>query len=207
MQCWSDEEKIMISAVQHFSYCPRQCALIHMEQVFEENIFTIKGQIAHERVDEATTRTEKGVRVERALPLWSDKLGLIGKADVVEFHDNIPYPVEYKLGRQKKTSWHSDLQLCTQALCLEEMLEVEVPKGAIYHCTSHKRREVVFTESMKNQVISIILEIRKMLASETLPPPLNDWQCKDCSLKQACLPESAEISSKEKQAFKDLFVT
>jgi len=190
MKEWSDDERIMISAIQHYSFCPRQCALIHIEQIFEENIFTVKGSIAHSRVDNVESVVEVDIRVERALPLWSDRLGLTGKADVVEFHGDIPYPVEYKLGKVKKTSSHSDLQLCAQAICLEEMMKIEVPAGAIFHVSSHRRREVIFTDEMRNRVEEIVAEVRKLFKSAVLPTPLNDWHCRDCSLERACLPEA-----------------
>lgn len=189
----TDSRRIMVSAIQHYSFCPRQYALIHIEQVFDENVYTIRGELAHERVDESVSRTEGGVRVERALPLWSDRLNLVGKADVVEFHDNgkIPYPVEYKLGKIKKRNrYHSDLQLCAQAMCLEEMLGVRVPGGAIYHISSRKRREVEFTDEMRERVEEIVKKIRTLMDSGTIPPPVNDGRCRDCSLKNACLPEA-----------------
>src|SRR3989442_9766495 len=97
-----DIEPVMISALEHYSYCPRQCALIHIEQTFDENIYTLKGRLAHERVDTVISRTEDNLRIERGLPLWSRRLGLIGRADVVEFHGKIPYPVEYKLGKRRE---------------------------------------------------------------------------------------------------------
>src|SRR3989304_8755117 len=93
---WGEDDLVMISALEHYSYCPRQCALIHVEQTFDENLYTLRGRAAHERVDEPESDIQEGVRIERALPLWSKRMGLIGKADVVEFHDDIPYPVEYK---------------------------------------------------------------------------------------------------------------
>src|SRR5438876_12128675 len=102
-----DIELVMISALEHYSYCPRQCALINIEQTFDENIYTLKGHMAHERVDQAMMRNEDDMRVERGLPLWSQRLGLTGKADVVEFHDTVPYPVEYKLGKQRKWQYEA----------------------------------------------------------------------------------------------------
>src|SRR3970040_818180 len=92
------DDPIMISALEHWSYCPRQCALIHLEQTFDENLYTLRGRMLHERTDEPVGEFQDGVRVERALPLWSKRLGLVGKADVVEFHGETPYPVEYKHG-------------------------------------------------------------------------------------------------------------
>ena len=121
---------VPISAIEHSSYCPRQCALIQ-EQTFEENVYTVRGRLSHERVDSGDVETRPGVRVLRSLPLWSERLGLRGKADVVELRPSEPpFPVEYKVGRRHPP--HADLQLCAQALCLEEMLGVEIPDGAVY---------------------------------------------------------------------------
>ncbi|RJX22479.1 MAG: CRISPR-associated protein Cas4 [Desulforudis sp.] len=185
---WSDTELVAISAIQHYSYCPRQCALIHVEQTFEENLYTMRGRRVHERVDEPDTTIEGGVRVERALPLWSEKLGLIGKADVVEFHDEVPYPVEYKHGSKRPRS-HDDLQLCAQAICLEEMTGEPVPRGAVFHHSSRRRREVVFTDELRREVARITEAIRGMLQVHTLPPPANDERCRHCSLADSCMPQ------------------
>ena len=114
-------DPIMLSALQHWSYCPRQCALIHIEQAFDENVFTMRCNAAHGRVDEPEFETFEGVRTELALPVWSERLGLIGKCDVVEFHpDGRIYPVEYKHGKMREKI-HDDLQLAAQVMCLEEM--------------------------------------------------------------------------------------
>jgi CRISPR-associated exonuclease Cas4 len=189
-----DLEPILISALEHYSYCPRQCALIHLEQTFDENIYTVKGHMLHERVDEEASELRQDVRIERALPLWSKQLGLVGKADVVEFHGEIPYPVEYKVGPRRKWG-HDDLQLCAQALCLEEMLEQNVPRGAIYHHGSRRRREVVFDEVLRQRVVDAVTAIRQIFAIATLPPPVNDARCEHCSLKESCLPSVvAEIT-------------
>src|SRR2546421_3117248 len=144
-------EPVMISALEHYSYCPRQCALIHIEQVFDENIYTLKGHIAHERVDQAVTRNEEDMRIERALPLRSRRLGLVGRADVVEFHGNVPYPVEYKLGKRREWQYEA-IQLGAQALCLEEMSGLAVPQGAIYYCSSRIRREIFFDAHLRETV-------------------------------------------------------
>jgi len=178
---------IMISALEHWSYCPRQCALIHIEQTFDENLYTMRGQAVHKRVDEPESEIVDGVRVERAVPLWSKRLGLIGKADVVEFHSDTPYPVEYKHGPRREKE-HDDLQVCAQAMCLEEMTGKEVPRGAIYHHSSRRRREVVFTPELRRLVEEAITGIRLMLESGTLPPPVNDRRCERCSLQESCMP-------------------
>ena len=184
---WDETELVMISALEHYSYCPRQCALIHVEQTFDENLYTLRGRMLHERTDDPTGEVQDGVRVERALPLWSKRLGLIGKADVVEFHGETPYPVEYKHGPRRQWG-HDDLQLCAQGVCLEEMTGHEVPRGAIYHHGSRRRREVVFDEALHTHVAETVEAIRRMLAESHLPPPVNDARCHHCSLKESCLP-------------------
>lgn len=184
---WSEDDYVPLSALEHYSYCPRQCALIHVEQVFDENVFTLRGRAVHERVDEPGTEEVEGVRVERALPLWSRRYGLTGKADIVEFHDGVPYPVDYKHGA-KRTKAHDDLQLCGQALCLEEMLGVAVPAGAIYHFSSRRRREVIFTEALRGKTLRTAEQVRAMLKEKRLPPAPNDARCPNCSLIEACMP-------------------
>jgi CRISPR-associated exonuclease Cas4 len=185
---WSEDETVLISAIEHYSYCPRQCGLIHVERVFDENVFTLRGRRAHDRAHAATTLTEHGARVERALPVWSDRLGLYGVADAVEFQpDGTVYPVEYKLGARRK-SRHDALQLCAQALCLEEMLGVAVPLGAVYSHESRRRREVALDAALRQETEQMIEKIRAMLRSGALPPAVNDRRCPRCSLIDACLP-------------------
>jgi CRISPR-associated exonuclease Cas4 len=116
-----DNELLPLSALNHLLYCERRCALIHVEGVFVENVYTLEGSLAHEAADTPGYETSAGVRVVRALPLYSKQLGLVGKADIVEFRGETPYPVDYKRGKRKK--WvNDDVQLCAQALCLEEMM-------------------------------------------------------------------------------------
>lgn len=182
-----EQDRVMLSALEHYSYCPRQCGLIHIEQTFDENIYTVRGTLAHERVDSQMTRNEHANRVERALPLWSVRLGLVGRADVVEFHGATPYPVEYKVGKQREWE-HEAIQLCAQALCLEEMLGVAVPAGAVYYCASRTRREITFDAALRAQVEDIALATRAMLARATLPAAPNDQRCVRCSLLDSCLP-------------------
>jgi CRISPR-associated exonuclease Cas4 len=177
----------MISALEHWSYCPRQCALIHVEQVWDENLYTFRGRTAHEKVDLAAGELRDGVRVERALPLWSDRLGLVGKADVVEYRGATPYPVEYKHGPRRRHG-HDDLQLCAQALCLEEMTGQPVPRGAVYHHSSRRRREVAFDPALRAAVEEAVREVRRLLVQVRLPPPVNDARCDRCSLHDSCLP-------------------
>jgi len=196
MPAYEEDDWVPISALQHYSYCPRQCALIHTEQVFAENVHTLRGRAVHARVDEPTGNDESGVRVERALALYSERLGLVGKADVVEFRaDGAPYPVEYKHGR-KRTAEHDDLQLAAQAICLEEMTCKPVRLGAIYHHSSRRRREVEITDALRQQVADTTAAVRALLQSGVLPPPVNDKRCEQCSLREICQPEAVAASDK-----------
>lgn len=189
-----DSEPIPLSALQHWAYCPRQCALIHLEQAFEDNVFTLRGQAVHERADQPGVEVRAGLRIERALPVFSDRLGLIGKTDVVEFlPDGTPYPVEYKHGsRNKKASIAAcdDLQLAGQALCLEDMSGKPVAEGALFYATSKRRRVVAITPALRAAVETAAGEIRAMLDAGRTPPPVNDERCRACSLRDLCQPEA-----------------
>lgn len=183
----SSDDLIAISELEHWSYCPRQCGLIRVEQTFTDNVYTVRGQIAHERTHQEETRVEEGITVVRGMALWSYTLGLTGKADVVEFHGARPYPVEYKVG--KVSRWgHANIQLGAQAMCLEEMLEVPVPEGALFFRGSQRRTVVAIDRELRATVRSSIAGIRAMLAHASLPPALNDRRCPTCSLFDACLP-------------------
>lgn len=201
----TESAPIALSALQHWVYCPRQCGLIHLEQAFADNIHTARGQAVHHLVDTPGYEIKSGVRVERALPVWCDRLNLIGKADLVEFHPNgSVYPVEFKHGA-KRQKLHDDIQLAAQAMCLEEMLHRPVPKGAIFHATSHRRREVTITSELKKLVEQTTEAIRAMLVSGKLPPPVNDSRCKECSLKEICQPEALAGRLKQQQQRQRLF--
>ncbi|MEO7862776.1 MAG: CRISPR-associated protein Cas4 [Nitrospirales bacterium] len=198
------DDPIMISALEHWSYCPRQCALIHVEQTFDENLYTLRGRAVHKRVDEPMVEEQAGMRIERALPLWSKSFGLVGKGDVVEFHGETPYPVEYKHGPHREQE-HDDLQLCAQALCLEEMTGQSVPRGAIYHHSSRKRREVEFTAVLRARVVEVTGAIRAMLKATRLPPPVNDHRCTHCSLQESCMPSVIDEGRRASAVVRDLF--
>jgi len=198
------QDPIMISALNHYLYCPRRCGLVHVEQVWSENLYTMRGREVHENVDETSSHVLEGVRYERALPLWSKTLGLTGKADLVEFHGEIPYPVEYKSGRHKRFT-NDYTQLCAQAVCLEEMLGVTVEKGALYWHGSRERQEVIITAAMRRQLEEVVAVVREMIAEHRVPAPVNDKRCEDCSLREACLPHVAGNISKNKKAVKELF--
>ncbi len=196
----SEEDPIPLSALQHWAYCTRQCGLIHLEQAFDDNVHTLRGQAVHKRVDQPGVETAKGVRVEHALPLWHDGLGLIGKADVVEFDKaGRPYPVEYKHGSRHKAADIAacdDLQLAAQALCLEAMTGFAVPEGAIYYASSKRRRVVPMDETLRSQVKQVADAVRTMLRAQQLPPPLAGPQavqrCRGCSLRERCQPEAGQ---------------
>jgi len=183
-----DGERVIvpISALEHYSYCPRQCALIHVEQTFEENLFTVRGRLLHERVDAGKDTVSGDIRVARGVPLWSERLGLVGKADVVEFRSDGPYPIEYKSGR--RLGPHADFQLCAQALCLEEMLGVHVPRGALYYQTARRRHEVIFDQPLRRQTEEMVSAVHEMLREQRVPSAPNDARCPNCSLIDACLP-------------------
>lgn len=187
-------DPIPLSALQHWCYCPRQCALIHVEQVFEDNLFTQRGQALHKRVDDPGFEVRDGLRIERALPLFSDRLGLVGKADVVEFlPDGTPYPVEYKHGSRHKRADIAacdDVQLAAQALCLEEMFGKPVPEGALYYASSRRRRNVAVDAALRAKTMIAITGVRDLLASGITPPPLADEHCRACSLSDLCQPDA-----------------
>jgi len=188
MADWREDEIVMVSAIEHISYCARQCALIHVEKVFDENVFTLRGSMAHKRVDEPVGNVENGVTIERALPIWSERYGLQGRADVVEFRpDGSVFPVEYKIDT-RKTSKHDDLQLCAQAICLEEMLDCSVPCGAVYSGTARHRRDIEFTADLRERTLRAVESIRAMYIQGTLPEPVNDARCQNCSLAHVCMP-------------------
>lgn len=195
------DEYVMLSALQHFSFCPRQCALIHIEQAWQENLYTLRGLRVHETVNVPGDELVEDIRVERSLPLWSQKLGLKCIGDVVEFLTNgTPYPVEYKSGPRKVREADS-VQLCAQALCLEEMLNVAVPRGAIYYYASRRRREVELDEALRSHTINLIQQVRSMIATGTLPPPVADNRCQDCSLIETSMPQATHhfLSSTQPQ--------
>jgi CRISPR-associated exonuclease Cas4 len=169
--------------------------LIHLEQAFDDNLHTLRGQAVHATVDQPGMELRKGLRVARALPLWHDTLGLIGKADVVEFEpDGMPYPVEYKHGTRHKAAAIAacdDVQLAAQAMCLEQMTGHVVAEGALFYASSKRRRVVHISAHLREQVMAIAEAVRAMLTSGVLPPPTADTQrCKGCSLRERCQPEA-----------------
>jgi CRISPR-associated exonuclease Cas4 len=178
---------VPVAAIEHYAYCPRQCALMYIEHIYRDNVYTVRGSLLHERVDEPQDIIEEGIPIYRALPLFSDELALIGRADLVEMHEGVPYPVEYKSGRRHGIE--ADLQLCAQALCLEEMFEQPVVDGAIYYFGSRRRHSVAIDRVLRQQVLSLIPQVRQLLKQDRTPPPVNDRRCRKCSLARLCLPQ------------------
>jgi len=202
---FDEEDFFPISALQHLIFCPRQCALIHMDRVWEENNLTIEGKQLHDRVHQDEVESRPGVRIVRALWLRSLKYGISGIADVVEFHDgNAPYPVEYKRGRSKRDK-SDEVQLCAQAICLEEMMKTEVPKGSLYYWQPRRREEVMFSEKLRNFTLSIIQELREMLDSCQLPKAVASKKCVRCSLIEQCMPALSNGQKSADDYFSDFF--
>lgn len=194
-QAYAEDDLLPLSALQHLLFCERQCALIHIEQLWTENLFTAEGRILHDRVDSGEGLSRNGLRVETALPLRSLRLGLSGKADVVEFHRDDqggwrPYPVEYKRGRPKVANW-DQVQLCAQALCLEEMLHVRVPEGALFYGKPRRRQVVCFDDTLRGETEEAAARLHRLVRSGVIPPAHYEKKCDSCSLVQLCLPKVA----------------
>jgi CRISPR-associated exonuclease Cas4 len=199
---YSEDDLIPLSALQHLLFCERQCALIHIEQVWNENLFTAEGRIMHERVDEANRESRGDVRIEFGMPLRSLRLGLVGKADVVEFHlkqasqdvrspEWLPFPVEYKRGKPKKDNCDK-VQVCAQALCLEEMLGVEIPCGALFYGKTRRRKDVAFDHALRQETESAAMRLHRLIESGQTPGPVYTPKCKNCSFFNVCLPKTIE---------------
>lgn len=181
------EPVIQISALEHLAYCPRQCALIHVDGVWSDNAHTVRGTAGHSRVDSGEHRVERGRRVLRAIPLWSERYGLTGRADAVELDENGRFePVEYKMGVPHGDAAH--VQLCAQALCLEEMTGKPVTAGALWFSGPRRRIPVLIDDVLRNRTIDAIGEVRSMFAARRLPPAVDDERCPSCQLLGHCLP-------------------
>lgn len=189
-------EPLPLSALNHYLYCPRRAYLIHAEGVFVDNEHTVLGNLAHEHVDFPGYEQRAGWTLLRALPLFSDHLGLSGKADLVEVRYNAnnriaeARPVEYKKGPKRRFD-NDEVQLCAQALCLEEMLGLSIPAGAIFHAQSQQRHEVAFDAVLRQHTLSALSNLRSLIADPAAPAADLRPQCEGCSLHGVCLPESA----------------
>ncbi len=186
-----EDDLVPISALQHHLFCPRQCALIHVERIWMEDGATAEGRVLHERVDGGRPDRRRGVRTVRGLTLRSLALGLTGKADAVEFHDGRPLPVEYKRGRPKAHR-ADEVQLCAQGLCLEEMFGVDVPEGALFYGQARRRMDVALDADLRALTARVADEVRANIADRRTPPPVFFPGCKRCSLTEACRPQRLE---------------
>ena len=214
---YQENELLPISALQHFLFCERQCALIHLEGIWDENLFTAEGRLLHQRVDESGTFSRHDIRVCHGLRLRSLALGLSGQADVVEFHrisdteedgysnsSNFiatvltnttglwkPYPIEYKRGKEKPD--HSDeVQLCAQALCIEEMMGCEIEDGALFYGKTRRRKKVLFNQSLRDLTIDSSKKLHHLFQSGKTPAPVHSSKCENCSLFDLCMPRQFE---------------
>jgi CRISPR-associated exonuclease Cas4 len=187
------DDFLAISALQHFAYCPRQFALIHVEHAWAENLFTSEGRVLHERVDEGPTEQRHGVCYERAVSVISHHFRLTGKMDLLEVKTDESkgtlryFPVEYKRGKPKLEDWDR-IQLCAQALCIEEMRNTIVEQGAIWYWQVRHREAVDIDEALRLKTAVAIEGARAVLLSGQTPPPVNDRRCKACSLVDICGP-------------------
>ena len=201
MTAYREEEFLPLSGMQHFAFCRRQWALIHIEQQWKENLRTTDGHLFHARAHDAAQRERRGdTLILRGLPVFSRTLGLSGQCDVVEFHQTpegvplrgeeglwLPYPVEYKRGKPKGHQ-ADELQLCAQAMCLEEMLCCAVPEGAIFYGEPRRRTQIVFTPERREAVIAMSAEMRALYVRGYTPRVKPRKSCGACSLKELCLP-------------------
>lgn len=187
-----DDDLIPLSALQHYLYCPRQCALIHLEQQWSENRHTAEGRVLHQRADTPLVERRRGIRVVTAMPLLNLELGITGKADLVEFlsceSGERPYPVEYKRGRPKAHR-ADEVQLCAQALCLESMLTTEVNEGALFYGKTRRRQVVVFDDALRVLTHGVIAQTRAMFSARQTPSACYEQRrCDACSLMDICQP-------------------
>ena len=187
------EDFVFLSALNQYDYCPRRCYYIFVENIFTENEHTVEGTLLHQRVDSGENSIRDGASQTRSVYLYARQLGVCGKADVIEERKGELFPVEHKKGRRGQ--WDNDaLQLCAQALCLEEMTGKAVSKGYIYYATTGRRQEVVFTSELRQQTLATITAVQQLIDYGARPPNPYTPRCKGCSLCDVCLPkESARL--------------
>ncbi len=200
-------EPLPLSLLNDYLYCPRRAALKAVEGWWGENVHTIKGDLAHEHADLPGYEAAKGVKLLRALPVFSERLGLSGKCDIVERHGSGSLcPVEYKKGKRRQFE-NDDAQLCAQALCLEEMFGRPVERGAIFHAASKRRREVAFTAELRKITEDAVAELHRLVSTGTVPLAVFKPACEECSLYRICLPQVTSRPSSLAKAAADLFRT
>lgn len=186
-----DQRLVPLSALQHYAFCPRQCALIHNEQVWADNFFTAQGNVLHQRVDSGEPETRRGVRFERGVLINAPRLGLTGKMDLLEVETSTSRytPVEYKRGKPKVESWDR-VQVCAQALCLEEMLGVEINEAALWYWQTRHRVLVSCDAALREETLLVIQSVKQLFEQERIPKAVAEKsRCKACSLQELCQPE------------------
>jgi CRISPR-associated exonuclease Cas4 len=195
-------EPVMISALNQYVFCPRRCALMHVEGIWSDNAHTTIGSLLHEHTDEPGYESDGNVTLLRALRLYSSRYGLVGRADIVEMRAGMPAPVEYKKGKRRQFE-NDDIQLCAQALCLEDMFGVAVMEGCIYHAASKRRRTVRFDAKLRSETLQTIDAVCRLLTESHVPPAVLMPRCDGCSLRDVCLPEltGAEASMARREEY------
>jgi CRISPR-associated exonuclease Cas4 len=184
-----EDRRVPLSALNHFLFCERRAGLIHVEGIFLENEHTVVGELVHEQADLRGYEVARGVTLLRALPVFSDRLGLSGRCDIVERDTaGILHPVEYKKGPKRRFT-NDDAQLCAQALCLEEMFGGEVQSGSIYHAASKRRRVVQFSPTLRALTENAVARLHLLLANRIVSAAVLKPACQECSLHGVCLPE------------------
>ncbi len=185
---YTEDDLLPISGLQHLHFCERQWGLIHIEQVWDENRLTAEGRVLHERAHAPGGESRPGLRIARGLRLHSFQLGLTGQADIVEFRKGIPFPVEYKRGKPKRDSC-DEVQLCAQAMCLEEMFHSTIEFGALFYGEPRRRTEVLFTPSLRERTTALSARMHALHQSGVTPPPVYTKKCENCSLIVRCMPK------------------
>jgi CRISPR-associated exonuclease Cas4 len=208
---YSESDLLMLSAIQHLAFCERQCCLIHIEQAWAENRLTAEGRILHERVHGENAESRGDVYIVRGLKLRSLALGLSGVADVVEFHRVEtggvslpgkkglwrPFPVEYKRGKPKSDRC-DEVQICGQAICLEEMLNAQIENGALFYGAQHKRHEVIFDETLRIETKKTAQRLHDLILKGVTPPAVYEKKCERCSMIDICVPKAGKGKSARK---------
>lgn len=190
---YADDDLLPISALQHLLFCERQCGLIHIEGLWAENRLTAEGRVMHERVDRPGQERRDGIRIVRGLALRSGILGLTGRADAVEFHsDGTILPIEYKRGRPKRAD-HDRVQLCAQAICLEEMHGRPIATGALFYGQTRRRQEVAFNDRLRRLTHDAAERLHSLIRSGRTPTARREPKCGQCSLLELCLPDAMSL--------------
>ena len=211
---YTEDDLLMLSALQHLLFCERQCALIHIEQLWFENRYTAEGRVMHDRVHSGGNESRGSVRIEFSVPIRSFALGVTGQADVVEYHLTdirdlkvlderlvkfkkgkvkkawLPFPVEHKRGKPKKDTYDK-VQLCAQAMCLEEMTGIAVPKGALFYGKHRRRQDVVFEQALRHETADAAKRLHDLIESGKTPGPVYAKKCDTCSFFDICMPRAA----------------